>query len=149
MDSNGGKRTIDKRNISFAVFGIGFLGGLYGCAHAAGGVFTIGANDCALEIIAIILGLMTPPLAFVVALWKRMIAGIWLISAGCFFPIGMLAERSYLIHNVGSTDEPSVFGALAFSLRVSVPLVAFGLFATITKLLHWPELRVWRGQDEN
>lgn len=87
-----------------------------------------------------ILALMTPSLAFVVALWRRLIAGVWLVIAGCYFPFGMLAERNYMIHDRGFTDGASVQQTIVFALRITLPLVAFGLFAVVTEKLQWPKL---------
>jgi hypothetical protein len=135
-----------KRAISFAVWGFGLLGSLYGCVLGAEGIFTIGVNDCAQEILAIALAIFTPFLAFIVALWKRLIAGIWLVFAGCYFPVGMLAERNYLIHVRGFTDQVSVGSYLLNSLKISIPLLLFGGSFVVTELLRWPRLL---GQKSN
>jgi hypothetical protein len=65
-----------KRAISAPVFGLGVLGGSWGCVACAGGAFTIGANDSAPEILAIVVALATPLPACIVALWKRLVPGI-------------------------------------------------------------------------
>jgi hypothetical protein len=135
MNSNGVKRAV-----SFAVFGFGILGSLWGCLAAAGGVFTIGANDCLQEILAITFAFATPFPVCILAMWKRLIAGVWLIFAGCFLPYGMIAERNYMIQVMHYTDQSTVLQAILISLRVSAPLIGLGLFFVITDRLKWPRL---------
>jgi hypothetical protein len=135
MTSNGMKRAI-----GFAVFGLGILGGLWGCVASAGGVFTIGLNDSYQEILAITIGLMTPLPVCILALWKRLFAGLWLIFAGCFFTYGMVAQRTYMIVERHFPDQPTVEQVIKSSLPVSLVLVALGLFAVITDRLKWPKL---------
>jgi len=126
--------------ISEAVFGLGVLGGLFGCFASAGSVFTIGANDSTPEVFAIIFALATPLPACLVALWKRLMPGIWLIFAGCFFPYGMLAQRAYMIKIGHLIDQPTVSQTIGFCLPYTLVLAAFGTFAVVTHLLKWPEV---------
>ena len=129
-----------KRAISAAVFGLGILGGLWGCVACAGSAFTIGTNDCTPEILAITFALATPLPACTVALWKRLVPGIWLIFAGCFFPYGMLAERAYMIEVQHFNDQPTVSQAIRYCLPYTLVLAAFGGFAVVTHCLKWPEV---------
>jgi len=129
-----------KRAISFAVFGLGILGGLWGCIASAGEVFTIGLNDSYQEILAITFGLMTPFPACILALWKRFAAGLWLVFAGCYFTYGMLAERTYMIQQRHFPDQPTIQQTINGSLPISFTLVGIGLFAVSTDLLKWPRL---------
>jgi hypothetical protein len=85
-----------KRVISFAVFGLGILGGLWSCSRYAFGMFIAGENDSFLEFLALTLAIATPLPACVLALWRRIPAGIWLIAAGCYFPLGMLFQRLFI-----------------------------------------------------
>ena len=129
-----------KRAISAAVFGLGILGGLWGCVASAASAFTIGANDSTPEILAIIFALATPLPVCIVALWKRLVPGMWLIFAGCFFPYGMLAQRAYMIKVQHFYDQETVLETLRFSLPCTFVLVALGAFAVTTHLLKWPEV---------
>jgi hypothetical protein len=129
-----------KRAVSFAVFGLGILGSLCGCLAAAGGVFTIGINDCLQEILAITFAFATPFPALILAIWKRLFAGVWLIFAGCYLPYGMLAERTYMIQVRHFPDQSTVLQTIQFSLRASLPLIGLGLFFVITDRLKWPRL---------
>jgi len=49
-----------KRSISFAVFGLGILGGLWGWLVYLGAMFVVGENDCSQEVWAITFALATP-----------------------------------------------------------------------------------------
>jgi hypothetical protein len=129
-----------KRAVSASVFGLGVLGGLYGCLIYAGGMFTAGVNDCRAEILAITFAFATPMPVCLIALWKRLIPGIWLIFAGCYFPYGMLAERTYMLNERHFLNQATVARTIMFSLPYSLILVAFGGFAVITHLLKWPEV---------
>jgi len=132
--------TRSKRGISAAVFGLGSLAGLCGCFGASRGIFTIGENDCLPEILAITFAAVTPLPACVIALWKRLLPGMWLIFAGCFFPYGMLSERAYMIAVRHFYDQPTVAQTVGFSLPFTLVLAAFGAFAIVTHVLKWPEV---------
>jgi 6-phosphogluconate dehydrogenase (decarboxylating) len=133
-------RNAVKRAISFTVFGFGILGGLWGCVASAGGVFTIGGNDSYQEILAIIFACITPFPVCILALWKRFIAGLWLIFAGCYFTYGMMAERAYMIQEMHDLDQPTIQQTIQFSLPISLFLIGIGLFGVVTDLLKWPKL---------
>ena len=83
-----------KRVISFAVFGLGMLGGLWSCSRYAHAMFVANDNDSPPGLLAITLAFATPLPACVVALWKRLAAGVWLIVSGCYLPIGIENMRS-------------------------------------------------------
>jgi hypothetical protein len=91
------KSDTTKRAISFAVFGLGILGGLWGCLAYARSMFVVDVNDSPREIWALTFALATPLPACVLALWQRVIAGFWLIFAGCYFLYGMVVQRAYMI----------------------------------------------------
>lgn len=129
-----------KRAISGAVFGLGILGGLWGCAVSVGSSFTIGTNDNAPEVFAIIFAMATPLPACVIALWRRLVPGMWLVFAGCFFPYGMLSHRAYMITVRHFYDQPTIAQTIRFSLPYVLVLVAIGAFAVTTHLLRWPEV---------
>jgi hypothetical protein len=129
-----------KRAIGFAVFGFGILGGIWGCFIYAGGLFTVGINDCLQEILAITFAFATPFPACILALWKRLVAGSWLIFAGCYFPYGMMAERTYMIRIRNFPDQLTVQQTILNSLYISLPLIGIGLFGVVTDRLKWPKL---------
>jgi hypothetical protein len=131
-----------KRAVSFAIFGIGILLSLFGCVGYAGTMFGVGVNDSPQEVLAITFALATPLPACVLALWHRLIAGVWLIFAGCFFTYGMVAQRAYMIHMRHFPNQPTIRQEIKASLPLSLILIGFGLFAVITHLLKWPKL--WR-----
>jgi hypothetical protein len=103
-------------------------------------MFVVGVNDSGPEIWAITFALATPLPACVLALWQRKIAGFWLIFAGCYFPYGMLAQRTYMIHVSNFPDQPSVLQTIRGSLPLSLILIGIGLFSVITAFLKWPKL---------
>lgn len=129
-----------KRAISFTVFGFGILGGLWGCVASAGGVFTIGGNDSYQEILAIIFACITPFPVCILALWKRFIAGLWLIFAGCYFTYGVVAQRAYMIQERNFPDQPTIQQTILYSLPISLTLIGIGLFGVVTDQLKWPRL---------
>jgi hypothetical protein len=119
-----------KRAVSAGVFGLGVLGGLWGCLAYARAMFVVGDNDSPQEVLALTLALATPLPACIAALWKRLMPGIWLIFAGCFFTYGMLAERAYMIDVRHFSDEPTVARTIKFSLPCSLVLAALGVGRT-------------------
>lgn len=129
-----------KRAVSAIVFGLGILGGLWGCVECAGASFTIGANDSTREILAIIFALGTPLPVCIFALWKRLVPGIWLIFAGFFFIYGTLAQRTYMIDVRHFPDQPTIVQTVRFAIPYTLTLAAFGAFALVTHLLKWPEV---------
>jgi hypothetical protein len=129
-----------KRSISFTVFGLGILGGLVGCVGYAGASFFIGANDSSQEIWALTFAYGTPLLACILALWRRLIAGSWLIFSGCFFVYGMVYQRTYMIQVRHFPDQSTVQQTIRSALPISLALIGIGLFGVITDLLKWPKL---------
>ncbi len=129
-----------KRIISFTVFGLGMLGGLWGCARYAHGMFVANDNDSPPGLLAITLAFATPLPACVVALWKRIAAGIWLVFSGCYLPIGMLLDRAFLIHVRHAPDQFTAWHTILVLLPYSSVLIALGSFGLVTGLLKWPKL---------
>jgi hypothetical protein len=128
-----------KKTISFAVFGLGIMGRLWGWLAYMGAMFVVGDNDCPEEIWALTFALATPLPACVIALWWRTIAGAWLIFAGLFFLYGMLAQRSYMINVRHFADQPTPLQTIGQGLAIASPILAVGLFSIITGLLRWPK----------
>lgn len=129
-----------KRTISFAVFGLGMLAGLWGCVAYAGAMFVAGVNDSPPEILALTLAFATPLPACGLALWKRIPAGIWLIVSGCYLPVGMLLQREFMINVRHFPDQGTVRQTVLGGLPYSSVLIAFGAFGLVTGLLKWPKL---------
>jgi hypothetical protein len=129
-----------KRAVSFAVFGLGILAGLFGCTQYPAAMFVVGVNDSAQEVWALTFALATPFFACILALWQRVIAGIWLIFAGCFWVYGMIAQRTYMIQVRHFAYQPTVQQTLHAEMPLSWALITMGLFALITDMLKWPRL---------
>jgi hypothetical protein len=129
-----------KRAVSFAVFGLGMLGGLWGCVAYASAMFVAGDNDSFPEFLALTLAFATPLPACIVALWKRIPAGLWLITAGCYLPVGMLIQHWFMVYVRHFSDQGSVSQAILGCLPYSSALIALGSFAVVTGLLRWPKL---------
>ena len=129
-----------KRAVSAGVFGFGILGGLLGCGLYARAMFTAGMNDSAEEILALTFAFATPFPACAVALWKRLVPGMWLIFAGCFLIYGALSERAYMINVRHFPDEPTIAQTITATIPYSLILAALGTFAVITHVLKWPEV---------
>jgi hypothetical protein len=129
-----------KRAASAGVFGLGILGGLWGCSRYARAMFTAGANDSAEEILALTFAFATPFPACAVALWKRLVPGMWLIFAGCFLIYGALSQRAYMINVRHFADQPTVAQTIGAIVPYSLFLATVGAFAVVTHLLKWPEV---------
>lgn len=129
-----------KRVVSAGVFGLGVLAGLWGCIAYPGVMFVVGENDSPQEVWALTFALATPLPACMLALWKRLVPGVWLIFAGCFFSYGMLAQRVYMINVRHFSNQPTVAQTLKFSLLYSLILAILGAFVVITHLQRWPEV---------
>lgn len=98
-------------------------------------IFTIGGNDTALGIIALILALDTPFWACFIALWNRKLAGCWLVFVGLYFPFGIYSEMYS-----GRVQREPVLNYVLVCLIVSAPLLAVGLFGILTERWKWPKL---------
>jgi len=129
-----------KRVVSFGVFGLGMLGGLWSCSRYAHAMFVANDNDSAPGLLAITLAFATPLPACVVALWKRIAAGVWLIVAGCYLPVGMLLQPAFMVYVRHSPDEFTAWQTTLTVLPYSVALIALGSFGLVTGLLKWPKL---------
>jgi hypothetical protein len=138
-----------KRAISLAVWGLGILGGLWGCLAYVGTMFVVGENDSAQEVRALTFALATPLPACILALWKRTIAGGWLMFAGVYYTYGMLVERNYMIEVRHFPDQLSVPKTVEASLTIAGPLLALGAFGIITGVLGWPSLWIRQSQPSS
>lgn len=129
-----------KKFVSFVVFGLGMLGGLWGWLAYAGAMFTVGVNDSIQEVLALTFAFATTLPACVVALWRRLAAGVWLTFAGCYLPYAAVAQRNYMIQVRHFQDQPTVLKTIEGFLPYSIVLIGIGLFAVITEHLKWPRL---------
>jgi hypothetical protein len=116
------------------------IGGLWGWLAFLGSFFTIGANDSAQEVLALTAAFLTTLPACVVALWRRLLAGIWLMLNGCFLLYAAVAQRSYMIKVRHFPDQPTIFETIERFLPYTAVLVGIGLFAVMTELRKWPRL---------
>jgi hypothetical protein len=103
-------------------------------------MFVANDNDSAPGLLAITLAFATPLPACVVALWKRIAAGVWLIVAGCYLPVGMLLQPAFMVYVRHSPDEFTAWQTTLTVLPYSVALIALGSFGLVTGLLKWPKL---------
>ena len=133
-------RDAAKRALSFGVFGFGMLGGLWSCSRYTRAMILSGNNDSSAEFLALTFAFATPLPACVVALWKRIEAGIWLIFAGCFLPIGMLLQRAFMIYVRQFPDQSTAWQTILVFLPYSLVLICLGSFGVVTGLRKWPRL---------
>jgi hypothetical protein len=129
-----------RRAIGFAVFGLGILGGLMGWLMYPGWMFVVGANDSPPEIWAATFVLTTPLFACMVALWKRFIAGVWLVLVGGYFLYAVVVQRNFMIETRHFASQPSLSMTIAGYLPIAAPLFGVGLFGIVTGMMKWPEL---------
>ena len=129
-----------KKLVSFVVFGLGMIGGLWGWRAFLGAFFTIGKNDSVQEVLGLTVALVTTLPACIVALWRRLLAGIWLMFSGCFLLYAVVAQRSYMIQVRHFPDQPTILRIIEGCLPYTTFLVGIGLFAIVTELKKWPRL---------
>jgi hypothetical protein len=103
-------------------------------------MFVAGENDNFPEFLPLTLAFATPLPACIVASWKRIPAGLWLVASGSYLPVGMLIQRWFIIYVRHFPDEDSVRQTILLSLPYSSVLIALGSFAVVTGLLKWPKL---------
>jgi len=116
------------------------LGGLWGWVVYAAAMFAVGVNDSAQEVLSLTIAFATTLPACLLALWRRLIAGLWLTFAACYFPYALVAQRTYMIQVRHFPDQPTVLQTAEGCLPYSIVLIGLGLFAVITELLKWPRL---------
>ena len=121
-------------SVSWAAFGV-VLATPSPCLFA-------GENDSFRGILAITLAFATPLPACVLALWKRIPAGLWLSLAGCYFPLGMLFQRVFMIYVRHFPDQDSVRQTLMISLPYSSVLIALGSFGVVNRDLEMAKAAV-------
>ena len=129
-----------KRWISTAIFLFGLLGGLCGCLMYVGMMFVAGSNDSPQEIRSLTFAFATPFFACLVALWKRWIAGCWLIFSFGYYVYAAFKQRSYMLEVRHFPNPPSVRQDVTGLLWFLGPLLLLGLFFVLTDLLKWPKL---------
>jgi len=129
-----------KRTLSFTIFGLGILVGIVGCIGLPMATFAAGENDSQPEVWAFLLIFGTPLPAFLIALWKRLPAGLLLTFVGLFVPFAMLYQRHYEMVVRHFPDVPSIGATLSGFAQMYVPFLALGIFALVTERLKWPRL---------
>jgi hypothetical protein len=114
------------RSTTKAIIGFGSIWGLFALGRCLWGSFTIGINDTAPEIVAIILYGMTILPACVLAIWFQRKAAFWLVALfpialyGCIYQIvkhptpgeGYISLTRDILILLGICAIPAVLGVL-------------------------------------
>lgn len=135
-----------KRTISAALFGLGILVGLLGCAIYPMAVFTVGANDSSQEVWGISLMFLSLFPTSILALRVPLLAGCLMLSMPCFNLYATFAQRSFMV-NVRHFPQPpidsrQIMGSL-FVWPLTWPYIFLGAFAILTSMLGWPTVLRW------
>ena len=135
-----------KRTISAALFGLGIVGGLAGCAIYPMAVFTVGANDSSQEVWGISLVFLSLLPTSILALRFRLLAGCLMFSVPCFNLYATFAQRAFMV-NVRHFPQPpidskQIMGTL-FMWPFMWPYILLGSFAILTGVLGWPTVLRW------
>lgn len=134
-----------KRMISWALFGLGIVGGLAGCAIYPMAVFTVGANDSSQEVWGISLVFLSLFPTSILALRFRLLAGCLMLSVPCFNLYATFAQRTFMV-NVRHFPQPpidsrQIIGTLF--MPFALPYIFLGAFAILTSVLGWPTALRW------
>lgn len=127
-----------KRAISFGLFGIGGLAGLFGCMTAPAAIFVIGLNDSPPEILALLLPLTLLPTC-VIALWWPRRASVWLLLLALDWASGLTWQRSYLFA-VRHFPIESLGTLLGREMVPAYFVAGLGLFGLLTSQADSPRL---------
>jgi len=122
-----------QRNISRFVFGAAFVWGCVSTIAALWSSFTLGVNDTAPEVGALIFYVLSFVPASLLVFWKRRIASAWFISLA----IVCLTGFTYQMH---TQHEDSLQIMLRILFIAFVPPFALGIFGLITDNKSWPKL---------
>jgi hypothetical protein len=126
-----------KIGTSWTIVGIGALTGLWILITSPTAIFTLGANDTALEIIAGLALICSLFPASVAGLLNRAFAGKWLIVVGALCWIGFLREEFFMAAK--QRIPLSIRDALTSLIPGSL-VVLYGTFFLVTAKLRWPQL---------
>ena len=129
-----------KRTLSFVVFGWGVLSGSWGFCLTMLGLVMIGTQDSALEILAVVLAHAAVLAGSLLALWRRSVAAILLLSSGTLFLLYMLTQRSYRMDIELFPSLRTVSRSTLHSLETVTTLLFLGVFSLLTAFLRWPEV---------
>jgi hypothetical protein len=132
-----------KKNISAALFFLGALVGLAGCAIYPMAVFTVGANDSSQEVWGISLAFLSLFPTCILALRFRLAAGCMMLFVPCYYIYSEFVQRAFMI-NVRHFPQPPIDSKqIIGSFSLTWPYVALGTFAILTSVLGWPTVLRW------
>jgi hypothetical protein len=137
------KSSTIKRAISAALFGLGILAGMAGCAIYPMAVFTVGVNDSPQEVWGISLVFLSLFPTCILALRFRLLAGCMMLFVPCFYIYSSFAQRTFMV-NVRHFPQPPIDPKqIIGSFVLTWPYVALGVFAIFTSILNWPIVVRW------
>ena len=132
-----------KRQVSAALFFLGSLVGLAGCAIYPMAVFTVGPNDSSQEVWSITLVFLAMFPTSILALRFRLLAGCIMLYVPCYYIYAAFVQRSFMI-NVRRFPQPPIDSKqIIGSFSLTWPYVVLGIFAILTSLLRWPTVLRW------
>jgi len=106
------------RDLTKVTIGLGSIWGLFAFGAMLFGSFTIGANDSAPEIIAIVLYGLTFLPSCILAIWFQKHAAIWLIA------LCPIAAFGFIYQVLAQSGADKVYGAIARGVTLSL-IIAF------------------------
>jgi hypothetical protein len=112
------------RNSTKVIIGFGSIWGLFAFAAMLFSLFTIGANNSAPEVLAILLYGLTILPACILAIWFMRYAALWLMLLAPTTAIGLVYQA---IHSRTAGDYWTVVGGVAESLMVAAIPGVIGL----------------------
>ena len=129
---------MSKSALSWGVVAAGIILGISFLALVAPVmVYTAGLNDNVWEKIAVGALLFSTLPASILAIYQRLVAGVWLTLVGLYAAIvmGWSAYQLMLLHT------PNVnYGEVVGDSSVALLVAGIGIFFCITWMLHWPDL---------
>jgi len=107
------------RDRTKVIIGLGSIWGLFAFGAVIVGSFTIGSNDTAPEIVAIILYGFTILPSCILAIWRRRISAVWLIALTFVSAFGFLYQE---VHQAADIKlSASIPGYVTAALLAAVP----------------------------
>ena len=115
------------------------IGALFVVVVVPGTIFMLGNNYNLPEVLAELASLLSLLPASILAVWKRLWAGVWLTAAGGFFAVAAQWDKYAITQARGihvAWGEIIGVGFLGWIV------LAFGLFLWITDRRGWPRIRL-------
>jgi hypothetical protein len=132
-----------KRTISAALFGLGILVGMAGCAIYPMAVFTVGVNDSSQEVWGISLVFLSLFPTCILALRFRLLAGCLMLFVPCFYIYTAFAQRTFMVNVRHFPQLPIDSKQIIGSFVLTWPYIVLGAFAIFTSILSWPTVVRW------